>query len=83
MAKEEVEQIEELSLDIQSVQTVQAYRFDMETGIFIETVDVDPDNIPEDCTLKIWKEPCYTPKWDFDKKEWGDTGQPTIVIIEE
>lgn len=83
MAKEEVKQIEELSLGVQNVNLVQAYRFDMETGIFIETVDVDPDDIPEDCTLKFWTEPCFTPKWNFDKKEWGDTGKPTIVIIKE
>lgn len=62
---------------------VEAYRFDLETGLFVEPVMVEKDNVPEDCTLKVWKEPCFYPKWNFETEEWDDTGEALIVIIEE
>lgn len=74
---------QEFQMVSNEAQLIQVYRFDMKTGIFIEPLMVATDDIPEDCTEKVWEEPCFTPQWNFEKKEWGDTGKPTIVIIED
>lgn len=61
----------------------EGFRFDLETGMFIEPVMIDPDDIPEDCTLSTWDEPCLYPVWDFSGKVWVDRGKPVIIDIQE
>lgn len=61
----------------------EGFRFDLETGMFIEPVMIDPDDIPEDCTLLNWEEPILYPVWDFSGKVWVDRGKPVIIDIQE